>query len=105
MVGKTELERLHLQKERLALQCDADRHMLAAEWQQLRSRDYWLAEAGKMARRHPLWTAALAAGAGVLVTQAVRKPRGTTGWLHRLVRMASTASSLWKLFDGEKPEG
>lgn len=103
MVGKTELERLHLQKELLALQCDADRHMLAAEWQQLHSRDYWLAEAGKMARRHPLWTAALAAGAGVLVTQAVRKPGATTGWLRRLVRMASTASSLWKLFDEKSP--
>jgi hypothetical protein len=103
MVGKTELERLHLQKELLALQCDADRHMLAVEWQQLHSRDYWLAEAGKMARRHPLWTTALAAGAGVLVTQAVRKPGAATGWLRRLVRMASTASSLWRLFDGKEP--
>ena len=103
MVRKTELEHLHLQKELLVLQCEADRLMLASDWELIHSREYWVSGAGNLVRRHPLWTTALAAGAGLLVTGAVRKPGGTTGWLRRLVRMASTASSVWRLFDGNKP--
>ena|SRR5882724_12258831 len=104
MVRKIELEQLRIQKELLALQCDANRLILAAEWQQLQSRDYWLAEAGKMARRHPVKAAALAAAAGLLVTQTVQKPATAGGWLWRLSRVASTALSVWKLFSGKKPE-
>jgi len=74
MVRKTELEHLRIRRELLALQCDANRLMLAVEWRQLQSRDYWLAEAGKMARRHPLKAAALAAATGLLITKTVQNP-------------------------------
>lgn len=104
MVRKTELEQLRIQKELLALQCDANRLILAAEWEQLQSRDYWLAEAGRLAKRHPLKAAALAAAAGLLVTQTVQKPAEISGWLGRLSRVASTALSVWKLFAGNKPQ-
>src|SRR5262252_7253616 len=101
MVRKTELEHLRVQKELLSLQCDADRLILAAEWEQLQSRDYWLARAGELARQHPLKAAALAAAAGLLVTQTVAKPAVAGGWLGRLSRVASMAASVWKFFDGK----
>ncbi len=104
MVRETELEHLRLQKELLVLQCDANRLMLEADWQQLQSREYWLAEAGKLARRHPLKAAALAAATGMLAVQAIPKPAETGGWLGRLSRTASTALSVWKLFKGKNPE-
>jgi len=103
MVRKTELEHLRLQRELLALQCDANRLMLAVEWQQLQSRDYWLAEAGKMARRHPLKAAALAAATGLLITKTVQNPAVAGGWLGRLAKAASTALSVWRLFARKEP--
>ena len=104
MVRKTELEQLRIQKELLVLQCDANRLMLEVEWRQLQSRDYWLAEAGKLARRHPLKAAALAAATGLLITKTVQNPAVASGWLGRLARAASTALSVWKLFAGNKPQ-
>ena len=103
MVRKTELEHLRLQRELLALQCDANRLMLAVEWQQLHSRDYWLAEAGRMARRHPLKAAALAAATGLLITKTVQNPAVAGGWLGRLAKAASTALSVWRLFARKEP--
>ncbi len=104
MVRKTELEHLRLQRELLALQCDANRLMLAVEWQQLQSRDYWLAEAGRMARRHPLKAAALAAATGLLITKTVQNPAVAGGWLGRLAKAASTALSVWRLFARKEPQ-
>ena len=104
MVRKTELEHLRLRRELLVLQCEANRLMLAAEWEQLQSREYWISEASKLARRHSLWAGAFAAGAGLLVTKEVRRPGGKTGWLRRLLRLASMASSIWNFFDGKDKE-
>ena len=104
MVRKTELEHLRIRRELLALQCDANRLMLAVEWQQLQSRDYWLAEAGKMARRHPLKAAALAAATGLLITKTVQNPAVAGGWLGRLAKAASTALSVWRLFARKEPQ-
>jgi len=103
MVRKTELEHLRIRRELLALQCDANRLLLAVEWQQLQSRDYWLAEAGRMARRHPLKAAALAAATGLLITKTVQNPAVAGGWLGHLARAASTALSVWRLFARKEP--
>ena len=58
MFQKAELERLQQQKELLLLQSDVHRLLLATDWQRLRSPANWLNEAGNVARRHPVWTAA-----------------------------------------------
>jgi hypothetical protein len=104
MFQKTELARLQEQKDLLVLQSRANRLLLAADWQRLRSPENWLHEAGNLARRHPLWTAALAAAAGVLAVKAVRKPGSVLGGMGRLGKLASTAFSVWKLFRREKSE-
>lgn len=104
MFQKAELERLRLQKDLLVLQSDVNRLLLAADWQRLRSPENWLHEAGNLARRHPLWTAALAAATGVLAVNAVRKPGSVLGGIGRLGKLASTAFSVWKLFGREKSE-
>lgn len=104
MFQKAELERLRLQKDLLVLQSDANRLLLAADWQRLRSPENWLHEASNVARRHPLWTTALAAAAGVLAVKAVRKPSSILGGMGSLGKLASTAFSVWKLFRREKSE-
>ena len=97
MFAKAELERLRIQKELLVLQCDAHRMLLVADWQRLRSPENWMNAAGNLVRRHPVWTAALAAAAGVLAVKAVRNPRAVTGGLGRLENLASLAGAVWKL--------
>ncbi len=102
MFEKNELARLQAQKELLVLQSDVNRRLLAADWQQLRSPENWMQEAGHLARRHPLWTAALTAVAGVLAVQAVRKPGNVLDGMGRLGKLAAMALSVWKLFCREK---
>jgi hypothetical protein len=104
MLGKAELERLRLQKDLLVMQSDVNRLLLAADWQRLRSPENWLHEAGSLARRHPLWTSALAAAAGVLAVKAVRKPGSLLSGMSGLGKLASTTVSVWKLFRREKSE-
>ena len=104
MLQTTELERLHSQKALLVSQSDANRLILAAEWQRLRAPENWLHEAGNLARRHPLWTALLATAAGALTVQAVRKPGGVLGSLGRLGKAASLVFAVWKLISREKPK-
>jgi len=104
MFQKAELERLRMRKERLVLQSDAHRRLLVADWQRVRSPERWLHEAGNLARRHPIWTAALAAAAGVLVVKAVRKPGSVLGGIGRLGKLATTAFSVWNLFRRFKSE-
>lgn len=99
MFRQAELERLRLQKELLVLRSDANRLLLAAQWQQVRSPQRWLEEAGQAARRHPLWTAALGLGAGILAVKALRRPTAAAGWLSRVGQLASAALALRKLFD------
>ncbi len=102
MFEKNELASLQRQKDLLVLQSDANRLLLVADWQQLRSLENWRQEAGNLARRHPLWTAALATVAGVLAVRTARKPGSSLGGIARLGKMASTALSVWKLFRREK---
>ena len=97
MLGKAELERLRLQKDLLVLQSDANRLVLVTELQRLRRPGFWQSEAGHAARRHPLLTAALGAGVGVLAIKAVRRPGAVIGWLNRLVGAGSTLLSAWNL--------
>lgn len=104
MFQKAELERLQQQKELLLLQSDAHRLLLAADWQRLRSPANWLNEAGNVARRHPVWTAALAAAAGALVVKTVRKPGSVLGGLGRLGKLVSTGFSVWNLIRRKKSE-
>ena len=104
MFQKAELARLQEQKDLLVLQSHANRLLLATDWQRLRSPENWLHEAGNLARRHPLWTAALAAAAGVLAAKTVRKPGSILGDMGSLGKLASTALSIWKLFRRENPE-
>ena len=104
MFQKAELARLQKQKELLVLQSDVHRLLLAADWQRLHAPANWLNEAGNLARRHPFWTAGLAAAAGLLVVKAVRKPGGIMGGLGHLGELASTAFSIWNLVRGKKTE-
>jgi len=100
----SELARLQAQKDLLVLQSRANRVLLAAEWQQLRSPEHWLGEAGRVARRHPVLTAALATAAGALAVQAVRKPGAVAGGIGRLGKFASVAFSVWKLMCRKETE-
>jgi hypothetical protein len=104
MFQKAELARLQEQKDLLVLQSRANRLLLAADWQRLRSPENWLHEAGNLARRHPLWTAVLAAAAGVLAIKTMRKPGSILGGMGSLGKLASTALSVWKLFRRVKAE-
>ena len=104
MFQKAELERLQQRKASLVLQSDANRRLLATDWQRLHSAETWLGEAGNLARRHPIWTAALAAAAGVLAVKAMRKPGSVMGGLERLGELASTAFSVWNLVRGKQAE-
>ena len=105
MLQKAELERLRTQKDLLVLQSDVNRMLLAADWQRVRSPEHWMQEAGHLARRHPIWTAALAAAAGVLVVKTVRKPGSVLGGMGRLGKLASMAFSVWKLIRQKKSAG
>ena len=104
MFGKAELETLRLRKELLVLKTDVDRLRLASDLQRVGTPDYWLAEAGNLARRHPVLTAALGGGAGLMAMQALRRPGSAVGWLGRLGSLGSAALSLWKLFADRKAE-
>lgn len=98
MFQKTELARLQAQKDLLVLQSDANRLLLAAEWERLRTPENWLNAAGQLARRHPLWTTALATAAGALTVQAVRKPGALAGGIGRLGKFVSLGLTVWRLF-------
>ncbi len=97
MFAKTELERLRLQKELLVLQNEANRLVLAAEWQRLRSPEFWQGEASQAVRKHPMLTAALGLGVGVFAIKALRQPGVAMGWLGRLSGAGSTLLSVWNL--------
>ena len=100
MFGNEELEKLRLRKELLVVECDARRLLLVAGYQRLRSPDFWLAEAGRAARRHPWLTAALGVGAGVVGIQALRRPGALLRWLGRFGGTLSTLATVRKFFDG-----
>ncbi|HEX9045488.1 MAG TPA: hypothetical protein VF988_00560 [Verrucomicrobiae bacterium] len=97
MFQKAELKRLQAQKELLVLQSSANRLLLTAEWQQIRSPEPWREEAGHWLRRHPTLIAALAAAGGMMAARAVRKPAGATEGFGKLRRMASLGLMVWKL--------
>jgi hypothetical protein len=100
MFGKDELERLRLQKELLVLQSNANRLLLAGDFQRLRAPETWMTEAGSLVKRHPVWSALLTAATGALVVQLFRKPGnilGGLGGLGGLGKLAATALSVWKL--------
>ena len=65
MFGEAELGALRLRKELLVLKTDIDRLRLASDLQRMGSPEFWLVEAGNVARRHPVLTAALGSGAGL----------------------------------------
>ena len=104
MFGEAELETLRLRKELLVLKVDMDRLRLASDLQRLGSPEFWLVEAGKAVRRHPVLTATLGGGVGLLAVQTLRRPGAAVGWLGRLGALSSTALSLWKLFADKKRE-
>ena len=98
MFGQTELDRLQQHKQLLVLQCDANRLTLTADLQRLRSLDFWQKETSQAARRHPLLTAALAVGAGIVAIKVVRKPGALLEWIGGLSGAGSALLSAWKLF-------
>jgi len=98
MFHQAEIARLQKQKELLVLQSDVRRQLLATDWQRLRSPESWLNEGGNLARRHPVWTAALAAVAGVLIGKAVRNPGAIAASIGRLGNLASLAFAVGKMF-------
>jgi hypothetical protein len=104
MFQAAELERLRLQKDLLVLQSDVNRLLLKAECERLRAPQTWLNEAASLARRHPLWAAALATAAGMLAVQGLLKSGSVGVGFGRLGKVASMAFSVWKLFRPEKPE-
>jgi hypothetical protein len=86
-----------LHKELLVLQCDANRLTLTVELQRIRSLEFWQNETSQVVRRHPLLTAALAVGAGIVALKAVRQPGAVLGWLGKLGGVGSALLSAWKL--------
>lgn len=98
MFGQAELNRLRERKQTLVAHSQAQRQSLGAELDRLRSWNYWQREVGQAAGRHPLLTAALAAGAGFVAIKALRRPETLVGWIGRLGGLGSAAASLWKLF-------
>ena len=98
MFGQAELDRLQKRKELLVLQNDANRLTLSTELRRLRSGEFWQSETTQAARRHPLLTAALGIGAGVVALKALRHPGTTLGFLGKLGGIGSTLLSAWKLF-------
>ena len=104
MFQKAELEELRLQKDLLVLQSEVNRQLLAAEWQRLRSPETWMNEAGTLARRHPLWTTALATAAGALAVKAMRKPGAVAGGIGRFAKVASLAFAVWRRFKTRSSE-
>jgi len=97
MFAQVELEHLRLQKDRLVRQSDANRLVLTAELQRLRSPEYWKLHASQVARQHPLLTAALGVGVGFIAIKALRQPGAAMNWLGRLGGAGSTLLSLWNL--------
>jgi hypothetical protein len=104
MFQKNELKRLQAQKELLVLQSSANRLLLSAECQELRSPEHWRGEVERLARRHPMLLAALTAAGGVFAAQAIRQPVAATGKVGRLTRLASMAFTLWRIFRADKRE-
>ncbi len=97
MFAQVELEHLRLQKDRLVRQSDANRLALTAELQRLRSPEYWKLNAGQVVRQHPLLTAVLGVGVGIIAIKALRQPGAAIGWLGRLSGAGSTLLALWNL--------
>jgi len=104
MFHKAELARLQARKDLLVLQSTANRLILTAEWQRLKSPDYWREAVAETIRRHPMVTTALTALGGLLAVRAVRKPEGLTGGISKLGRIASLAMMVWKLVRRGKQE-
>lgn len=98
MFGKTELERLQQRKEFLTACSDANRLMLQLEWQRFQSGAFWKREATRSLREHPLLSAALAAGAGVVAIKMLRHPGALLRWVGRFSGVGSTLISVWKMF-------
>ncbi|HXI70223.1 MAG TPA: hypothetical protein VNN22_07685 [Verrucomicrobiae bacterium] len=101
MFHQAEIARLQKQKELLVLQSDVRRRLLAVDWQRVRAPESWLNEGGNLARRHPLWTAVLAAGVGMLAVEVMRQPGAVAGVIGRLGRLGSLVLAGWKMFRGE----
>lgn len=97
MLGEDEIERLRIQKEMLVLQSNANRLLLAADYQRLRTPETWMNEAGSLMKRHPVLTALLTTATGALAVRAFQKPGNMLGGLGGLGKMAATAFSVWKL--------
>lgn len=104
MFQKAELARLQAEKELLLLESRANRLLLAAEWQQLRSPKQWRDEAARVVRQHPIFSATLAAAAGLLAVKALRKPGAVAGGVGRLGKLASLAFTVWKIVRTKKSE-
>jgi len=102
MFQRQELACLEARKSLLVLESDINRQTLAADWRHLRQPETWVDEMGQVAKRHPIWTAALSAIAGALAVQTVRKPDSVSGGIDRLGKLATMAFSVWKLFKRAK---
>jgi hypothetical protein len=93
-----------MQKNLLVLQSDANRFLLAGDCQRLRSPETWMNEAGNLVRRHPVWTAALAAGAGAMALKVMRQPGTVAGLIGRLGNLAPLVLAGLKMFRGKNKE-
>ena len=98
MFGRGEIERLNQHKQLLILGSEANRLMVITDLHRLCSGDFWQSETSQAARRHPLLTAALTAGAGVLAFKVVRQPGVLLRWIGGMSGLGSALLSAWKLF-------
>ncbi|MBP7828246.1 MAG: hypothetical protein KA236_17060 [Verrucomicrobia bacterium] len=98
MFQKSGLDQLRVQKELLVLHSEVNRLLLAAQWQHLRAPQRWIGEATQTARRHPLWTAALGLGAGMVIVNTLGRRRAPVGWIGRVGQFASAILAVKKLF-------
>lgn len=95
MLWQAELERLRQERERLVVECDARRALLALEWRLSRSPQGWWTVGSAAVRRHPLLAVALGVALGWLGLKLGRRPGGVWSSLGRLGRLGALLWALW----------
>ncbi len=104
MFQKTELARLQAQKELLVLQSNANRLLLALDWQQLRSPENWRDEVTRRLRQHPLASAGLMAAIGALAALFLRRPGAAASGIGWIGKLAPMIFAVWRFMRRGKPE-
>ena len=97
MLGRQELDKLHLQKQSLLLESSLNRLALQAECRNLRSATAWVSEVSHASRGLSPLLLLLTPVAGFLLARGSRQ---LDPWLRRLVAAARWIGPLYRLWKG-----